>query len=111
MLSRASDPRMVRVTQVLARFCALLVAAVALLTLIGWEISSPTLKTLSASPDHVAMNPLTAVTFILLAGGLWILCGVEAGPAWRSRQFAHLIALIVGFIGVQRLLNYKLGWP
>lgn len=111
MLSRAADPKMVRFSQVLARICALAVAAVAILTLLGWTFDWHALKALSAAPERVAMNPVTAAAFFLLACGLWVLCGVEAGPGWRSRQIAHLMALLVIIAGAQRLLAYQMNWP
>ena len=109
MLSRASDSRMVAVTRVQARVCCLLVAAVAVVVLIGWAGDWQALRTLPSG--NVTMNPVTALAFVLAAVGLWILCGIEAGPGWRSRQIAHLIALIVILIGAQRLVSYLLHWP
>jgi PAS domain S-box-containing protein len=102
---------MVKVTEGLARLCAVVVIGVSLAALAGWAGNWQWLKSMSASSQRVAMNPVTAITFIILTSGFWVLCGVEAGPGWRSRQLAHLIALVVIVLGVQRLLAYQLNWP
>src|SRR3954468_18560781 len=100
MLFRAADPRMVNFTERLAQSCAVAVIAISLAALIGWAGNWQWLKSLSGSSNHVAMNPVTAIAFIILTIGFWLLCQMEAGPGWRSRQLAHLIALLVIAMGV-----------
>src|SRR5258706_3879161 len=108
LLSRAQDPRMARVARWLARLSNLTVGVAAILALIGWVANLETLK--SILPDLVPMNPVTALAFLFAVASLWILGGIEAGPGWRSRQVAHLLALVVLLIGLQRVVGYLMGW-
>ena len=109
LLWRSSDPRMVRVARWIARLCALAVALMGALALMGWAGNWRALKSMIA--DGVPMNPVTAIGFIFCAFALLILCGIEAGPGWRSRQLAQLFTFVVVMIGAQRLLAYALNWP
>ena len=75
------------------RAAAALVILVALVVELGWALDAPALK--SVVPGLVAMNPVTALCFVLLAGALLLhatrdprarrlalgLCGVVAGVA------------------------------
>ena len=80
-------------------------AATAILVLVGWTADEAILK--SIVPGLVAMNPLTAVCFLLTAVALAL------GARPRSR-WAHLVglgcALVVATIGCTRLMAYVLGW-
>jgi two-component system NtrC family sensor kinase len=109
VLSRASDPRMVAATLVLARICSLIVACMSVTVLIGWAADWPEMRSLF--PGQVQMNPLTAIGFILSAAALWVLLGMEAGPGWRWRHIAQLTAVAVIVVGAQRLIGYAMGWP
>src|SRR5438477_10883683 len=100
---------MVRVARWTARFCAMAVALVGALALMGWAGNRPMLKGMII--DGVAMNPVTAIGFIFCALALLVLCGIEAGPGWRSRQLAQLFTFVVVMIGAQRLIAYALNWP
>src|SRR5882724_2670846 len=106
---RASNVRMVAAARGIAQVSMLAVAAAALVALIGWVTNVEALKTVL--PGIIPMNPVTAIAFLLAVAGLWILCRIEAGPGWRSRQVAHLIAVIVILIGAQRLIAYLMHWP
>jgi two-component system, sensor histidine kinase and response regulator len=53
------------------RACSIAVATIALLVLVGWQFDSELLKSL-LHPARVAMNPLTAVSFLLSAAALWL---------------------------------------
>jgi PAS domain S-box-containing protein len=93
----------------LAQLSSLTVGVAATLALIGWACDIGTLK--SILPGLMPMNPVTALAFLFSVAALWVLCGIEAGPGWRSRQIAHLLALVVLFIGLHRLLGYLMNWP
>ncbi len=76
------------------------------LVLIGWWLDVPLLKSLSR--EGVAMNPATAVGFILAASALW---------RWRSdpderpgRRWALAAALALIVLGASRLVEYLFGW-
>jgi PAS domain S-box-containing protein len=109
MLSRVADPRMVMTARVIARAAAVTVVGVALLVIFGWAGDFEALR--SIVPGRVSMNPVTAIGFVLAASALWVLCGIEEGPGWRSRQVAHLLGLLVLLVGLQRLIGYVTGWP
>ncbi|CAN5760510.1 hypothetical protein BH20GEM1_BH20GEM1_21980 [soil metagenome] len=85
-----------------ARFIAAGLATLGLLVLMGWAMDSRTLKTVI--PGLVAMNPLTAIAFIL-AGGSLLFSGArfDAAPA---RRLAVACAGAVVLIAVLRLLGY-----
>ena len=80
-------------------------AAAAILVLLGWTADEAILK--SIVPGLVAMNPLTAVCFLLTALALG-LC------VRRRSRWAPLVglgcALVVATIGGTRLAAYVLGW-
>src|SRR5205823_2190327 len=82
------------------------VAAVAgLLALIGWARDLPLLASLL--PGRVAMNPATALCFILSGISLWLVRNEDGSPA--PRRVGQLCALLVAFVGLTRLIGY-LGW-
>src|SRR4051812_35892855 len=108
MLARAADPRMVAVARAIAGVCYCVIAATAVVALAGWTFRVDVLK--GAMPGSVPMNPLTALGFLVAVASLVILSRIEAGPGWRSRQFAQVLAIVVVFIGAQRLFAYFVGW-
>src|SRR5690606_25506460 len=56
----------------MARLAALAVMAVAVAALLGWIFGVEVLTSL-LHPGRIAMNPLTAVCFLLAAAALWLL--------------------------------------
>lgn len=75
---------------------ALGTAAIALMVLFGWAVDSEFCKRIL--PGVVAMNPVTALTFLLAAVSLWLSSRVRRatrGPlSWGIRVGAVIIALI-----------------
>jgi PAS domain S-box-containing protein len=108
-LSGASDPGMVVVTRGLALASVLTVGAGSLVALVGWVGNWEVLKAIV--PGTVPMNPVTALAFLLAVGALWLLCTIEAGPGWRTRQVAQILATVVMLVGVQRIVAYLAHWP
>ena len=86
-----------------------LAAVLGVLVLIGWQLDIETLKRLSAG--LVAMNPASAVCFIL-AGAALVL---RQWPVARARPLGRgailLCALAVLLIGALRLGSVLFGWP
>jgi len=107
--ARASNLRMVAAARGMAQVSMVAVATAAFVALVGWVTNVESLK--SVLPGIVPMNPVTAIAFLLAVVGLWILCGIEAGPGWQSRHLAHLIAVVVILLGGQRLIAYLMKWP
>lgn len=94
----------------LRRACLVMVAIVlmvAILVLLGWCLGVESFKRIM--PGLVAMNPATAIVFVLCAAALWWLGAGSRGA--RHRLAARAAALIIAAIGAMRLLEYLVGWP
>src|SRR3989344_515204 len=93
----------------LPRIASGVVAAIAALVLMGWLMDMDFLK--RVMPSSVAMNPLTAVSFILAGIALWISQQETDKTPSRNRILtAKICSMAVVFIGLTRLLQYALGW-
>ncbi|HEV8377572.1 MAG TPA: ATP-binding protein [Tepidisphaeraceae bacterium] len=77
----------------------------AVLVLVGWTFHIEMLKRLA--PGLVAMNPVTAVCFLLLAVSLYCRCHFDRRSA---RWLAVTFALIATSVGTARLVSYAFGW-
>jgi signal transduction histidine kinase/DNA-binding response OmpR family regulator len=73
--------------------------------LVGWISASETLKRLGTG--MIAMNPATAVAFMLSGAALWIL--VFRRAELRLTQAARVGALVMVVIGLVRICGYLLG--
>jgi two-component system NtrC family sensor kinase len=91
-----------------ARICALIAAALAIIALLGWVIDVETFR--SMVRGRVSMNPLSAIAFHLCALSLWLVISTPAGKGWRIRPVAQALGLLVILIGAQRELGYFLKW-
>ena len=84
------------------RGAGVLVAAIAILVLVGWTFDAEALK--RVSPGLVAMNPVTAVAFILSGAALYL----AAGGRGRA-TIVPGIAALVGLVGLLRLVELIIG--
>lgn len=82
------------------RLCAIIVILIASLVLFGWSIDNLHLKRIE--PSLVAMNPLTAVCFIL--GGVALLFHTRG-----DSNAASVLALIVLAVGLLKLIEIVMG--
>jgi PAS domain S-box-containing protein len=74
---------------------------IALAALVGWQLDVAWLKALV--PGEISMNPVTAVSLVLLAAALWLEPGPRnTTPGWGPR----VCAVAAGAIGVTRLIGY-----
>ena len=74
--------------------------------LLGWQLDLPALRAIL--PGHVAMNPMTALTFMLAAGSLWL--QAESSDDRREiRWVARAAASLVVLVGVVTLAGYAVG--
>ena len=85
------------------RACGALVAVAGIAALAGWGTGHPVLLGLRA--NYVPMAPNTALAFIVLGWGLFVVVG-----GWRGgRRLAGLGAAFTGLVGVLRLGEYASG--
>src|SRR3954462_5187839 len=95
----------------LSRGLGLVAAAGAALVLIGWTVHNEVLKSLV--PGRIAMNPVTAVSFLLTGIALWLISPSARRPwrrdAWPMR-LATGCAIVVVVLGGLRLVAYGTGW-
>src|SRR5262245_10227252 len=93
-----------------ARGASGLVVLAGCLALAGWLFDMETLK--SVLPGRIAMNPVTAVCFILggTGGALWAVAPPEAGPGGGAARLAAVCGGIIAGVAVLRLGGYLFGW-
>jgi two-component system NtrC family sensor kinase len=100
-LGSRTAARLARSHAGLARWAAGLVAAAAGLALVGWAADIEVLKSL-LHPARIAMNPMTAVGFVLAAAALWVLAD-DAVRGWRRRA-ADALAAGAAVVATAKLL-------
>ena len=105
-----SDPRLVSLFKSITTAASFSVVLVSLVVLTGWAFDIEVLK--GVIPNAVAMNPMTAVTFILASASLWLYRAdvSDASHLAKIRRTAFLCAATVTLIGLVRLFGYVLGW-
>ena len=74
--------------------------------LVGWSFDLETLK--RVVPGFVAMNPVTALSFIACGAALWLM--TRGDLSRRGQRVAQALAAIVALIGLLKLLEIGLGW-
>jgi two-component system, sensor histidine kinase and response regulator len=86
--------------------CCLLAIGMSSAVLVGWIFDIEFLK--SVVPSLVAMNPLTAICFIVAGVSLWLERDERASST--RRWLAHGGAMLLLTIGVAKVFDYALGW-
>jgi PAS domain S-box-containing protein len=103
-----AHPRIVQALLFFSRAAGAVVVLEACLVLLGWTLDSAALK--SVFPGLVAMNPTTAVAFVLAGISLWSVSTGPAGPAGpadaRARRIGAACAGIVALIGLLKLVSF-----
>lgn len=93
-------------------WCAALAIAAGLLVLLGWAADVEPLKRIL--PGLVAMNPATAVLFVLAGASLWLqrprAAGGMTGHARAQHRIARLLAGLVAVSAALILGDTLLGW-
>ncbi len=86
------------------------VVLISLLALAGWIFDNEFLR--GVIPHAVAMNPMTAIAFILSSASLWLSRSNVAGASNPAgfRFAAFLCATTVILIGLVTFLGYTVGW-
>lgn len=83
-----------------------LVFVVSSSVLFGWALDVEALK--RVFPRLVAMNPVTALAFILLGLSLWLSRAEDIGR--KTRLVARLCAALVAVVGLLKLTEVVFGW-
>jgi PAS domain S-box-containing protein len=89
----------------LARFAAAFLVGVGLLVLAGWALDIPPAR--SVVPGTISMKANTAVSFVLVGIGIWLVTGGRAGQ--RAYLAGRLLGLAVAAAGVLNLAEYAFG--
>jgi signal transduction histidine kinase/ActR/RegA family two-component response regulator len=97
------QPLPVKRFELITRLCGLLVTALSSAALIGWFVSSPTLRGIRAG--YIPMAPNTALLFILLGTILAAMPGRSA----RVVTFARAGAIVMAGFVAARLCEYATG--
>jgi signal transduction histidine kinase len=98
------NSRVIAFLRISARVFALVAVGGAGLVLVGWVLNINRLK--SVLPDLVAMNPATAVAFILAGTAVWL--ETRDDPPQR---LIRLLGTLVATIGIVKLSAVALGLP
>ncbi len=84
----------------ISKAAALLAIATATAVMIGWIFGIEPLKRIS--PGFVAMNPVTAICFLLSGAALFVL----SDPSGKMRLIARILATTVLLVGAIKLSSY-----
>lgn len=104
--SSPSDARFAPLLKGFARLAAGALVVVPCLVLTGWIFNIEALKRIS--PNLVAMNPLTAVNFILCGISLWFAASAEAGKG--AGPLVQVTAAIVTVTALLKLAGIAFGF-
>jgi signal transduction histidine kinase/DNA-binding response OmpR family regulator len=101
------DPRRVSRLLAVSRATSVLSFVGGGTVLLGWQLDLVVLT--SILPGRVAMNPLTALGFMLAAAALWLSLPPAASPGPQSGRAARAAATLVALIGAVTLVGYAIG--
>jgi signal transduction histidine kinase/DNA-binding response OmpR family regulator len=107
-LAPGIDPARVASLRLLSLGVCFFVALVGVVVLLGWQLESERLK--AVLPGQSAMNPTSALAFVLAAVALWI--HHRAAPASSlnaTGRGARALAAVVIALGVVTLIRYCVG--
>src|SRR5262249_24703675 len=96
-------PRLVGVSWV----ASALAFAEGAVVLVGWQLDSPLLT--SILPGRVAMNPVSALGFMLSAVALWLCLSPVSARGHGRGRVARVAAVSLASIGVVTLAGYAMG--
>ncbi|MDQ3815811.1 MAG: hypothetical protein M3347_18030, partial [Armatimonadota bacterium] len=101
-MATQSNPRRIAALRAFSKVAGTVVILIPCLVLIGWTIDDETLKRIY--PGLVAMNPVTAVNFILAGVSLWLLQGEQAETRQTIAQLFGGIIAVVGLLALTAIL-------
>jgi diguanylate cyclase (GGDEF)-like protein len=100
------DPRLIATCGRIVRAACALAIFTGVTVLAGWSLDMDVLK--SIFPGLIAMNPLTAICFVLSALALALLHDEAVAPSLR--RGGQMAALLVALLALIRLADHLLGW-
>src|SRR5262245_24286642 len=98
------DPRRLSRLLAVARATSVMAVVGGGTVLLGWQLA-PLILT-SILPGRVAMNPVTALGFMVAAGGLWL--SLTPTSTW-SKRTVRVAAVLLAVIGMVTLIGYAIG--
>jgi hypothetical protein len=101
-----SDARFTSSLKISSRVAGAIAVLVAGLVLVGWQLDLEALKRIL--PGLVAMNPATAIAFILCGASLWLLAAGQ--PGRTMRRVARALAGTAVLIGLLKLCATAANW-
>ena len=106
---RRANPAFMALLVGVSQGCSVFVVLVGLVVLVGWGLQLEPLK--RGFRAHVATNPVTALTLIVVAGALWVQHrawkGSSASP--RASLSVRTAAAVSVAVGVMTLAGYVVG--
>ena len=105
-MSNHHVPRLRPFPAVFTLMCCASAVGMGGLVLIGWTFDVSPLK--SVLPGRVAMNPATAICFMLAGASLYFLR--KPLPASPQRHLADVAAIIVMAVGAVKVAGYFFDW-
>src|SRR5262245_16672220 len=101
------DPGRVSRLTAASRAASVLVALGGGIVLLGWQLDVTALT--SILPGRVAMNPVTALGFLLASVALWLSLPPASGQGPGIARAARPAAALVALIGAVTLVGYAIG--
>src|SRR5262245_45292740 len=101
------DPRRISRLRALSKAASALGLVGGGTVLVGWQLDASVLT--SILPGRVAMNPLTALSFMLTASALWLSLPSACARRPLLTRAARVAAAVVATIGVVTLVGYAVG--
>ena len=101
-----ANPRLMAAFKTYSRVASTAIIIISCLVLAGWVMDIEMLKRIF--PGVVAMNPMTALNFILAGAAVWLL--QSTSPTLASRRVVHGFACFIAVIGLLRIIALTVGW-
>src|SRR5215813_9389381 len=101
------NPRRISHLVAVARTTSALVFVAGGTVLLGWQLDTVVMT--SMLPGRVAMNPVTALGFMLAAGALWVSLTPSSTRGPRSIRTGRVAAVLLMLIGAVTLTGYAVG--
>ena len=105
-MAAKADRRVVSMLRAVPPAACIAVVCVCVLVLLGWLSNIESLR--SVLPGLTAMNPTTALAFILASASLYLLRGEQSVEKWRRIGAAYAAGVVL--VGMVPLVGYLFSW-